>query len=176
MARKARVLLWSSASFSFRRTSRSAVTVTISSRNALLTAAELAVDEAAGLPARRFAFSLVTRVLDQRVTLEEAGEALASVANRMEARDAAFGRAIAYAALRHNGSLEALLKRFVERPLPEHGLAASRVLSTSHSATVSTSGMAENALICAPPMPPVPTCATLMRSLGGVCARVISAP
>jgi len=87
-------------------------------------------DEAAGLPARRFAFSLVTRVLDQRVTLEEAGEALASVANRMEARDAAFGRAIAYAALRHNGSLEALLKRFVERPLPEHGLAASRVLLT----------------------------------------------
>ncbi len=87
-------------------------------------------DEAAGLPARRFAFSLVTRVLDQRVTLDEAGEALAGVAARMEARDAAFGRAIAYAALRHKGALEALLKRFVERPLPEHGLAASRVLLT----------------------------------------------
>jgi 16S rRNA (cytosine967-C5)-methyltransferase len=87
-------------------------------------------DEAAGLPARRFAFSLVTRVLDQRITLEEAGEALASVAQRMEGRDAAFGRAIAYAALRHKGSLEALLKHFIERPLPEHGLAASRVLLT----------------------------------------------
>lgn len=87
-------------------------------------------DEAAGLPARRFAFSLVTRVLDQRVTLEEAGDALASVAQRMEARDAAFGRAIAYASLRHKGALEALLKRFIERPLPEHGLAASRVLLT----------------------------------------------
>lgn len=87
-------------------------------------------DEAAGLPARRFAFSLVTRVLDQRVTLEEAGEALATVANRMEARDAAFGRAIAYASLRHKGALEALLKRFIERPLPDHGLAASRVLLT----------------------------------------------
>ncbi|MFT3810400.1 MAG: transcription antitermination factor NusB [Micropepsaceae bacterium] len=87
-------------------------------------------DEAAGLPARRFAFSLVTRVLDQRVTLEEAGEALAAVAARMEARDAAFGRAIAYASLRHKGALEALLKRFIERPLPEHGLAASRVLLT----------------------------------------------
>ncbi len=86
--------------------------------------------EAAGLPARRFAFSLVTRVLDQRVTLEEAGEALATVANRMEARDAAFGRAIAYASLRHKGALEALLKRFIERPLPAHGLAASRVLLT----------------------------------------------
>ncbi len=88
------------------------------------------VEEAAGLPARRFAFSLVTRVLDQRVTLEEAGEALSAVAGRMEARDAAFGRAIAYASLRHKGALEALLKRFVERPLPEHGLAASRVLLT----------------------------------------------
>lgn len=87
-------------------------------------------DEAAGLPARRFAFSLVTRVLDQRITLEEAGEALAGVAQRMEGRDAAFGRAIAYAALRHKGALDALLKRFIERPLPEHGLAASRVLLT----------------------------------------------
>lgn len=95
-----------------------------------LSRAAKAEDEAAGLPARRFAFSLVTRVLDQRVTLEEAGEALASVAGRMEARDAAFGRAIAYASLRHKGALEALLKRFLERPLPEHGLAASRVLLT----------------------------------------------
>ena len=33
-------------------------------------------DEAAGLPARRFAFSLVTRVLDQRITLDEASQAL----------------------------------------------------------------------------------------------------
>lgn len=89
-----------------------------------------AENEAAGLPARRFAFSLVTRVLDQRVTLEEAGEALAAVAGRMEARDAAFGRAIAYASLRHKGALEALLRHFLERPLPEHGLAASRVLLT----------------------------------------------
>ena len=87
-------------------------------------------DETAGLPARRLAFSLVTRVLDQRVTLEEAGEALAAVAGRMAARDAAFGRAIAYASLRHKGALEALLARFLDRPLPEHGLAASRVLLT----------------------------------------------
>lgn len=85
-------------------------------------------DEAAGLPARRFAFSLVTRVLDQRITLEEAGDALKAVAGRMEGRDAAFGRAIAYAALRHKGALEAVLARFIARPLPEHGLAASRVL------------------------------------------------
>lgn len=97
-------------------------------------------DEAAGLPARRFAFSLVTRVLDQRVTLEEAGEALATVASRMQARDAAFGRAIAYASLRHKGALEALLKRFVERPLPEHGLAASRVLLTGAAELMVLSG------------------------------------
>lgn len=85
-------------------------------------------DEAAGLPARRFAFSLVTRVLDGRVTLDEANTALAQVASRMPGRDAAFGRAIAYAALRHKGSLEALLARFLDHPLPTHGLAASRVL------------------------------------------------
>ena len=85
-------------------------------------------DEAAGLPARRFAFSLVSRVLDQRVTLDEASQALAKVSERMEQRDSAFGRAIAYAALRHKGSLEVLLARFVEKPLPAHGLAATRVL------------------------------------------------
>ncbi|BCW87186.1 Ribosomal RNA small subunit methyltransferase B [Alphaproteobacteria bacterium SO-S41] len=85
-------------------------------------------DEAAGLPARRFAFSLVTRVLDQRVTLDEASQALATVAARMPGRDAAFGRAIAYAALRHKGSLEEMLRHFIPRPLPEHGISAARVL------------------------------------------------
>ena len=105
-----------------------------------LNRATLPEDEAAGLPARRFAFSLVTRVLDQRVTLEEAGEALSTVASRMEARDAAFGRAIAYASLRHKGALEALLKRFIERPLPEHGLAASRVLLTGAAELMILSG------------------------------------
>ncbi len=103
-------------------------------------------DEAAGLPARRFAFSLVTRVLDQRVTLEEAGEALAAVASRMEARDAAFGRAIAYASLRHKGALEALLRRFLERPLPEHGLAASRVLLTGAAELMVLNGKAHAAV------------------------------
>ena len=86
------------------------------------------VEDAAGLPARRFAFSLVTRVLDRRATLDEAGAALANVADRMPARDVAFARAIAYAALRRKGSLEAVIARFLDRPLPEHGLAASRVL------------------------------------------------
>ncbi len=85
-------------------------------------------DEAAGLPARRFAFSLVTRVLDQRATLDEANTALASVSGRMPSRDAAFGRAIAYAALRHKGSLEAVIARALERPLPGHGRSAGRVL------------------------------------------------
>lgn len=85
-------------------------------------------DEAAGLPARRFAFSLVTRILDQRQTLDEANTALAAVSGRMPGRDAAFGRAIAYAALRHKGSLEAVVGRALEHPLPEHGRAASRVL------------------------------------------------
>ncbi|MCC6917636.1 MAG: MFS transporter [Alphaproteobacteria bacterium] len=85
-------------------------------------------DEAAGLPARRFAFSLVTRVLDQRQTLDEANTGLAAVSGRMPGRDAAFGRAIAYAALRHKGSLEAVVSRALEHPLPEHGRAASRVL------------------------------------------------
>ncbi len=85
-------------------------------------------DEAAGLPARRFAFSLVTRVLDQRVTLDEASQALTSVAARMPGRDAAFGRAIAYGALRHKGSLEEMLRQFIPRPLPEHGISAARVL------------------------------------------------
>ena len=85
-------------------------------------------DEAAGLPARRFAFSLVTRVLDQRVTLDEASEALAAVAARMPPRDAAFARAIAYGALRHKGALEKLLGRYIKQPLPAHGLAAARVL------------------------------------------------
>lgn len=85
-------------------------------------------DEAAGLPARRFAFSLLTRVLDQRVTLDEANEALASVAARMPPRDAAFARAIAYGALRHKGALEKLLGRYIKQALPAHGLAAGRVL------------------------------------------------
>jgi 16S rRNA (cytosine967-C5)-methyltransferase len=85
-------------------------------------------NEAAGLPARRFAFSLITRVLDQRVTLDEAAHALAAIAARLPARDLAFARAIAYASLRHKGALETLLARFIARPLPDHGLAASRVL------------------------------------------------
>jgi len=85
-------------------------------------------DEAAGLPARRFAFSLVTRVLDQRATLDEANAALSAVSGRMPGRDAAFGRAIAYAALRHKGSLEMIVGKALEHPLPEHGRAASRVL------------------------------------------------
>lgn len=103
-------------------------------------------DEAAGLPARRFAFSLVTRVLDQRVTLDEASAALASVAERMPGRDAAFGRAIAYAALRHKGSLEAVIGRFLSHPLPDHGLAASRVLLTGAAELLILNGKAHAAV------------------------------
>lgn len=85
-------------------------------------------DEAAGLPARRFAFSLVTRVLGQAIGFDEASAALATVAQRMPDRDAAFGRAIAYAALRHKGSLERVIGGFLDHPLPAHGEAAGRVL------------------------------------------------
>ena len=103
-------------------------------------------DEAAGLPARRFAFSLVTRVLDQRVTLDEASQAMAAVASRMPGRDAAFGRAIAYAALRHKGSLEEMLRHFIQRPLPEHGLAASRVLLCASAELMILDGKAHAAV------------------------------
>jgi 16S rRNA (cytosine967-C5)-methyltransferase len=103
-------------------------------------------DEAAGLPARRFAFSLVTRVLDQRVTLDEASQALASVAARMPGRDAAFGRAIAYGALRHKGSLEEMLRQFIPRPLPEHGISAARVLLCASAELMILDGKAHAAV------------------------------
>jgi 16S rRNA (cytosine967-C5)-methyltransferase len=77
--------------------------------------------------ARAAAAELLVLVLDERRTLEEAfarGEAF----GRLSGRDRAFAAAIARAALRHLGRIDAVLARFLARPLPESATRARAIL------------------------------------------------
>ncbi|WP_395646859.1 RsmB/NOP family class I SAM-dependent RNA methyltransferase [Terricaulis sp.] len=79
--------------------------------------------------ARRAAADLVVAVLDERRALDEALAATPSFA-ALEGRDRAFARALATATLRRLGSIDAVLARFLERPLPDtawHGRAMLRI-------------------------------------------------
>jgi len=74
-----------------------------------------------GLPARKAALALVSSVLTRRKPLD-------SDLPQMKAlppRDAAFARALASQTLRHYGALDAVLRRFLKKPLAPHKSGAS---------------------------------------------------
>jgi 16S rRNA (cytosine967-C5)-methyltransferase len=72
------------------------------------------------LAARQLAVELIAAVIDRRRPLEEAltGAAAAAFLPRLDVRDRAFARLIAATTLRRRGEIDAVLKRFIERPLP----------------------------------------------------------
>jgi 16S rRNA (cytosine967-C5)-methyltransferase len=76
--------------------------------------------EPTGLGARRLAVRLVDSVMTARRALDDALEAASrdDVFARLEGRDRGFARLIAATVLRRAGSLDAVLGRFLERPLP----------------------------------------------------------
>ncbi|MBX9745382.1 MAG: methyltransferase domain-containing protein [Hyphomonadaceae bacterium] len=82
--------------------------------------------------ARVAAAELLIAVLDNGRALEDAMEQTQSY-NRLEGRDRAFARALATAGLRRLGSVNAVLSRMLERPLPEtafHGRALLHIGAT----------------------------------------------
>ncbi|HEU0162147.1 MAG TPA: transcription antitermination factor NusB [Rhizomicrobium sp.] len=79
----------------------------------------------AGLPARRAALAILSGVLQKRRALDFQLETLKDFAPR----DAGFARALASQTLRHMGALDAVLRKFLKKPLPQHKSgAASEIL------------------------------------------------
>lgn len=75
--------------------------------------------------ARQAALSLLDQVLDRRALLDDV---LDAALDGLEPRERRFARAITMAALRHKGSIERLIARFLSRPLPRSGRRAHLVL------------------------------------------------
>ena len=71
-----------------------------------------------GLAAREFAVALLTAVLRDGHTLEDATDAATREAPPLEARDRALARLIAATVLRRQGELAAVLRAYLDRPLP----------------------------------------------------------
>jgi 16S rRNA (cytosine967-C5)-methyltransferase len=71
--------------------------------------------------ARRLAAGLLSAVLTEKRPLDEAFDRFTAEEKfvALEPRDRAFARAIAATALRRKGQLAAIVKRFIEKPLPE---------------------------------------------------------
>ena len=69
-----------------------------------------------GLPARRAALTILSGVLQKRRPLDAGLDQLAGLATR----DAGFARALVSGALRHMGALDAVLRKFVAKPLAPH--------------------------------------------------------
>ena len=69
-----------------------------------------------GLPARQAALSILSGVLQKRRSLDAQLEQLAG----LEARDAGFARALVSQTLRHMGALDAVLRKFLAKPLAPH--------------------------------------------------------
>jgi len=107
------------------------------------------------LNARIAAAELLIAVLDQGRALDEALAQTQSF-SALEGRDRAFARALATASLRRLGGVNAVLSRFLERPLPESaaharallhiGATQLLVLGTPPHAAVSETVAAANAL------------------------------
>lgn len=79
--------------------------------------------------ARRAAAALLSAVTDDGRTLDDALASTASYAP-LDGRDRAFARAIASAALRRLGGIDAVLARFVARPLEDSAKIARAILRT----------------------------------------------
>ena len=69
-----------------------------------------------GLPARKTALALLSRVLTRRKPLDAELPQLKA----LPPRDAAFARALASQTLRHLGALETVLRGFLAKPLPQY--------------------------------------------------------
>ena len=69
-----------------------------------------------GLPARKAALAILSGVLQKRRPLDAQLEQLAG----LEARDAGFARALVSQTLRHMGALDAVLRKFLAKPLAPH--------------------------------------------------------
>lgn len=79
--------------------------------------------------ARRAAAVLVAEVLDHGRTLDDALASSKSF-TALEGRDRAFARAIASTTLRRLGSVDVVLARFLQKPLPESASLARAILRT----------------------------------------------
>jgi 16S rRNA (cytosine967-C5)-methyltransferase len=81
----------------------------------------LSAQDRAGLKARRMAVALLSAVLTDRRPFDEAFERLASDDRfaDLEPRDRGFARAITAMTLRRKGQLSEIVKRFIEKPLPD---------------------------------------------------------
>src|SRR5258708_27230783 len=78
-----------------------------------------------GLPARRAALAILSGVLQKRRPLDAGLDQLAG----LQTRDAGFARALVSESLRHMGALDAVLRKFVAKPLAPHKAgAASKIL------------------------------------------------
>ena len=69
-----------------------------------------------GLPARRAALAILSGVLQKRRPLDAGLDQLAG----LQTRDAGFARALASESLRHMGALDAVLRKFIAKPLAPH--------------------------------------------------------
>src|ERR1700759_335713 len=78
-----------------------------------------------GLPARKAALAILSGVLQKRRPLDAQLDQLKGLAPR----DAGFARALASQTLRHLGALDAVLRKFLQKPLAPHKAgAASEIL------------------------------------------------
>jgi 16S rRNA (cytosine967-C5)-methyltransferase len=74
-----------------------------------------------GLPARRAALAIVSGVLQKRRPLDAQLDSL----HALPPRDAGFARALASETLRHMGALDAVLRKFISKPLVPHKAGAT---------------------------------------------------
>jgi 16S rRNA (cytosine967-C5)-methyltransferase len=91
--------------------------------------------------ARRAAARLVSTVLDERRTLDDA-LANTSAFNVLEGRDRGFARAIASATLRRLGRIDAVLASLLAKPLPDDVIAARALLRTGAAQLLALGGPA----------------------------------
>src|SRR3954470_4291784 len=75
----------------------------------------------AGLPARRAALAILSSILQKRRPLDAGLDQLAG----LPTRDAGFARALVSESLRHMGALDAVLRKFIAKPLAPHKAGAA---------------------------------------------------
>src|SRR5665213_895286 len=85
-----------------------------------------------GLPARRAALAILCGVLQKRRSLDGGLDHLAGLATR----DAGFARALVSQTLRHMGALDAVLRKFVAKPLAPHKADAANELAAKDAKAV----------------------------------------
>src|ERR1700749_1314406 len=74
-----------------------------------------------GLPARRAALAILSGVLQKRRPLDAGLDHLTG----LQTRDAGFARALVSESLRHMGALDAVLRKFIAKPLAPHKAGAT---------------------------------------------------